>query len=423
MATRTKDQNAYAHGDWNALCDVCGFKFKASDLKKRWDGFMVCSNDWETRHESDFFRASKEDQSVDWVKPDSNADTATVTVTGKDHPLNPFFPNIMPTLIQDDGQYSWASQDILPEEMGDKHQTLNPVTGRTYLFSTTLTENRFLAITGNDFSGGKYHYNRMLKPEDFVTGKATSSDWHPNLEIQNYTVVADVIANPVNGEVNADLWSDDATDGQHVLTQPETAITTSDIGKARCFSIYAKKETQRYIVVGLTNKQDGAESVAYIWFDFDTATIVNLTKPDNIILYGAEDAGNGWYRLWISKEYIPSTITGDSGFNTSRIFLSEDGITNIYAGTGKGVYLYGGMVNTGTTPDPFVFTNTTQIWSGHLLNTRRVTSKIYKTTTDGSGSLSILVGSDRAIIPADAQGIVTISYTEDRWVIEDTLIL
>ena len=29
-------------GDWNAICDRCGFKFKASELKKTWDNLYVC---------------------------------------------------------------------------------------------------------------------------------------------------------------------------------------------------------------------------------------------------------------------------------------------------------------------------------------------------------------------------------------------
>jgi hypothetical protein len=43
-------------GEHNAYCDVCGFKFKASDLRDRWDGYKVCELDWETRHPQDFVR-------------------------------------------------------------------------------------------------------------------------------------------------------------------------------------------------------------------------------------------------------------------------------------------------------------------------------------------------------------------------------
>ena len=44
-------------GDRNAICDGCGFKFKASQLRKRWDGYMVCEDDWEPRHPQDLVEA------------------------------------------------------------------------------------------------------------------------------------------------------------------------------------------------------------------------------------------------------------------------------------------------------------------------------------------------------------------------------
>lgn len=58
----------YKHGDWNAVCDVCGFKFKASQLHKRWDGVMVCSKDWERRHPQELIRIKPDDQKVAWVR-------------------------------------------------------------------------------------------------------------------------------------------------------------------------------------------------------------------------------------------------------------------------------------------------------------------------------------------------------------------
>ena len=56
-------------GDWNAICDVCGFKFKASQLKKRWDGFMVCDKDWERRHPQDFLKAKPDSPTPPWTRP------------------------------------------------------------------------------------------------------------------------------------------------------------------------------------------------------------------------------------------------------------------------------------------------------------------------------------------------------------------
>lgn len=62
------NQNKYKHGEWNVICDVCGFKKKASEVKLRWDGLYVCKEDWETRHPQEFLRTPKDDQSVPWTR-------------------------------------------------------------------------------------------------------------------------------------------------------------------------------------------------------------------------------------------------------------------------------------------------------------------------------------------------------------------
>jgi len=56
-------------GTWNVLCDVCGFKFKAFELRKRWDGYMVCSKDFEERQPQDLIRLPRERQAPPWVRP------------------------------------------------------------------------------------------------------------------------------------------------------------------------------------------------------------------------------------------------------------------------------------------------------------------------------------------------------------------
>lgn len=65
-----REQMRFVKGDWNAICDVCGWKFKASQLHKRWDGLMVCKADWEARHPQDFLRSIPDDQSVPWTRPE-----------------------------------------------------------------------------------------------------------------------------------------------------------------------------------------------------------------------------------------------------------------------------------------------------------------------------------------------------------------
>lgn len=57
-------------GDHNAICYVCGFKRKASEMKLRWDGVYVCKEDWEPRHPQDFVRGMPDEQAPEWTQPE-----------------------------------------------------------------------------------------------------------------------------------------------------------------------------------------------------------------------------------------------------------------------------------------------------------------------------------------------------------------
>lgn len=64
----------YKQGDWNATCDRCGFKRKASELKLEWDGLRVCEQCWEPRQPQDFVRARSDPKALPWTRPEP-ADT------------------------------------------------------------------------------------------------------------------------------------------------------------------------------------------------------------------------------------------------------------------------------------------------------------------------------------------------------------
>lgn len=63
-------QNDYRPGDHWIICDVCGFKTRASDSRKRWDGLRVCKPDWEPRHPQDFVRGNRDRQTVPDARPE-----------------------------------------------------------------------------------------------------------------------------------------------------------------------------------------------------------------------------------------------------------------------------------------------------------------------------------------------------------------
>jgi len=58
-------------GDFNVICDICGYKFKGSELRRRWDGFMVCSDDWEPRPPQEYVRGIKETFNTPYSRPES----------------------------------------------------------------------------------------------------------------------------------------------------------------------------------------------------------------------------------------------------------------------------------------------------------------------------------------------------------------
>lgn len=67
----------YVAGQWNAICDRCGFKYKSSRIRKEWSGLRVCSgpgtNDcWEPRHPQDSLRGKPDHQAVAWARPNND---------------------------------------------------------------------------------------------------------------------------------------------------------------------------------------------------------------------------------------------------------------------------------------------------------------------------------------------------------------
>ena len=67
----------YKKGTYNAICDVCGFKFKADQMRERWDGNFVCKKDYESRHPMDFFNPNLEEHHPEITRPREVAGSET----------------------------------------------------------------------------------------------------------------------------------------------------------------------------------------------------------------------------------------------------------------------------------------------------------------------------------------------------------
>lgn len=60
----------YIAGDFWRICERCGFKKRASQTYRTWDGLYVCHEDFETRHPQDFVRGRKDIQNVPNARPE-----------------------------------------------------------------------------------------------------------------------------------------------------------------------------------------------------------------------------------------------------------------------------------------------------------------------------------------------------------------
>lgn len=65
------NQNTLEFGEYNCICDVCGWKIKSGDIKTRWDGLKVCELDWEPKHPSLLIRPPRPQQAVPFTRPEA----------------------------------------------------------------------------------------------------------------------------------------------------------------------------------------------------------------------------------------------------------------------------------------------------------------------------------------------------------------
>jgi hypothetical protein len=63
-------RNYLVLGQYNCICDRCGFEFKSGQLRKEWTGLMVCDGCWEPRHPQDLIRVPKEEIAPPWTRPE-----------------------------------------------------------------------------------------------------------------------------------------------------------------------------------------------------------------------------------------------------------------------------------------------------------------------------------------------------------------
>lgn len=63
--------NYYVKGAFNVICDRCGFKKKSSEVRREWDGLMVCTDTcWEMDHPQKYLRVREGEIAPPFVRSD-----------------------------------------------------------------------------------------------------------------------------------------------------------------------------------------------------------------------------------------------------------------------------------------------------------------------------------------------------------------
>lgn len=144
----------YDKGDWKAICDICGRERKASELRQRWDGFMVCPDDYEVRHPQDFVRGIADFQAPPFTRPEATdsfvginytptlTDTVTIVlgntdsylVNNSDYFLSDYLLTIIPELLFQNQFYRTFPETIHTSD------NVHVTTGKSLTDTTTTTD-------------------------------------------------------------------------------------------------------------------------------------------------------------------------------------------------------------------------------------------------------------------------------------------
>lgn len=187
----------------NAICDVCGFKYKHFELQPRWDGMMVCRKDWEPRHPLDFFRIRRTEKPPAWTRPENTSDELWGSVIVTDQNGVVVDPNSGSVIILPDGtrifvyfepdaDAPWLDLGVDPDvDVIINNNGQNPDSNAVDTTSSSTIEDTL--------------FNQMVGRWDPSTAPAGQTNGTPNLIVHGAIVTA---ANPTtNGRSQGSYYT------------------------------------------------------------------------------------------------------------------------------------------------------------------------------------------------------------------------
>ena len=122
----------YVKGAWNALCDLCHFKYKSYELKPgidRQQGLMLCKDCWDEPQPQDHLRVRPDRQEVPWTRPEPT-DVFTTEATEADTGISAIPDVAIPDM---------AIPNVVADSAGDDDSFTNALqTGTFYSNNATL---------------------------------------------------------------------------------------------------------------------------------------------------------------------------------------------------------------------------------------------------------------------------------------------
>ena len=156
-----------------------------------------------------------------------------------------------------------------------------------------------------------------------------------------------------DGLSNASLLSESAATSLHYLNRSDVSVTA---GITYCFSVYYKKGT------GATAPQWMELSVNFAGFGggnafmatFDIENGLKGSAGSSIINFDIIDAGNGWYRCWMTAIATATTTTSSlvAKFNNNQSTLQ--GYVPYTGQTTSDVFVFGAQIEEGSFPTTYI---------------------------------------------------------------------
>ena len=199
-----------------------------------------------------------------------------------------------------------------------------------------------------NFAGGT---NWIKKSQDFADSTATG--WQ---KVRS-NVTANATTAPDGTNTATKFYEDTTANNTHDLNlaSPASGIT---FGTPYCFSFYAKSTGESRDLISYNLVNNGYTSVAQ-WSGHVVTGATDQAAYGTPISKGSQYVGNGWWRFWGSA-YLNQDAS--STFNVT-LSLNNASASSVYTGNGSsGIYIWGAMLNQGTTPDSYVPT------TGSVLN-------------------------------------------------------